>query len=225
MSLFGFPSGLAGGSKETEYLTDWQTNKSTTFTTSRSTDYPTYRSTSQETTYTQQSYNVLYAMGTGLGNINTGVLDPRIARGKFQFGQYWGLEVCDQYGNMVNAGALLQWPASQVVGWSQSVPSRYPINPTNYGVYVQGNTHYEPSRIEVAAFERIGQYIFTVAIRKMNEAAYLSIYDGANPVITNTTGNTSWSTQGGVYQQNTEYGTSGLTDFQTDQLTSHITYG
>lgn len=225
MSLFGFPSGLSGGSKETEYLTDWQTNKSTTFTTSHSTDYPTYHSTSQETTYTQSSYNVLYQMGEGLGNINTGILDPRIARGRRNYGNYWNLEVCDQNGNMVGVSGMLTWPSSQVSGWNDSVPSRYPMTPANVGVYCQANAHYEPHRIEVAAFERISNHHFTVAIRKMTEATYMSIYDGANPVITNTTGNTSWSTQGGVYQQNTEYGTSGLTEFQTDQLTSHITYG
>lgn len=55
-NLFGFPSGLSGGSKETSYLTNYNTshvtNYNTTWNTNRSTDYNTSNSTSHSTSST-----------------------------------------------------------------------------------------------------------------------------------------------------------------------------
>jgi hypothetical protein len=55
-NLFGFPSGLSGGSKETEYSTNYNTshvtNYNTNWNTNRSTDYNTSNSTSHSTSIT-----------------------------------------------------------------------------------------------------------------------------------------------------------------------------
>jgi len=54
--LFGFPSGLSGGSKETEYNTSWDTI--------RNTNYTSYFNTSRNTSWTASSSSTVTMLGT-----------------------------------------------------------------------------------------------------------------------------------------------------------------
>ena len=71
MSLFGFPEGLAGGSKETSYQTDYNTAFPTAYTTSRNTDKSTAYNTSHATTNAPTSWTTYsYALGGSWRMVN-----------------------------------------------------------------------------------------------------------------------------------------------------------
>ena len=62
-NLFGFPSGLSGGSKETEYTTNYDTSRTTNYNTDWDTDRSTDKNTAKDTNHVTTGVNTYWSTG------------------------------------------------------------------------------------------------------------------------------------------------------------------
>ena len=205
MYLFGFPEGLAGGSKETNYSTSWQTNHGTAYTTSRSTTKTAGRNTSKSTVKPVTTYPVLYASGEEV--INTGTMPKANAYAIFNNSYQFTMRYRNGSGGWSSGGSIIV---------TKPNTDSY-LHPDNVGVYhIDGEW-------EFAVMEYSGtRFHFLIAIRRKRKWSIM--YDAVNAYTTYQNRNTAWHTSWS-YAGSTSWGTSGFTHYQTNQLTNHITYG
>lgn len=201
MYLFSFPEGLAGGSKSTEYLTNWQTSQGTVKQTSRNTTVSGSRNTTISTAVTSVSYPVMYPkryMHDAAYAINTPELSTNTA---------WAV--------WLSSTSFRLYVRSSSYGLI--APAVFNQSPYDFNVMTP-----EVNYWKVSTIREVSQYKFSVRI--WNHNGRYDIANGDNPITSTTNRNTSWGTSYS-YAQATSWDTAGFTYFQTDQLTYHITYG
>ena len=279
MYLFGFPEGLAGGSKETTYTTVWDTSHSTNYAyTNWNSTWDTSKTTSQDTTksrpiythrydgdflfYANHNYDDVAKYGplffckvdwTGqvdlnfsYWELNSGDCPPigssftSVNDGRFRRGRVFGFKKPYGAGTVYNPALTSRTLILPLEGYEASINTglvfHTPSAPTNYPTSSPkpcfrvelGNLRKTSTRDGIIAF-----WWYEVKIIESlnldgnhpNGGGRKSFSSGLPTGSENYTGSTSWSTFSHNTSAPTSLSTTHGTTYQTNQLTSHITYG
>ena len=240
MYLFGFPEGLAGGSKETEYLTNFDTSHSTVGSTTGSTSYGTTRNTNRTTSRT-----MLFAWYEGLNKSyylqnNHCYFEVRstdvVIRAKIARGWYGGTDGTNVLWDVVDHTEV-----HDLKGLAPAPPNGYNpqanqnkwFNSAEWGntIYIGAyrNTAYNNYRYDLLVSSGSGSKIigFNSTIQGYESLKTLSrIADVARGQETRYYwAGTWWRTTTHQTSRSTAIATDVDTIYQTNQLTSRITYG
>jgi len=210
MYLFGFPEGLAGGSKETEYQTDFNTNHLTDVTTV----FDTLKMTTKSTTVSTAVQNPVYTTH----NWNDGktpppdMLSARV--GWPDTGTYY-LWCKRNTGGYSKIGTLPSWFSTLGSGTIQG----FTDNNGGFCQFICKGWH--PS------WKWENKPVMSVSIIQSGTTLRNFWGGGISWVSSHTTSyrNTTWQTNSHETLYSTSNLTSQETNYLTNQYTSHITYG
>tara|TARA_X000000950_G_scaffold95024_1_gene119761 strand:+ start:2025 stop:2543 length:519 start_codon:yes stop_codon:yes gene_type:complete len=132
--LFGFPSGLSGGSKETEYLTNWNTDQTTNYTSNWSVSF--------QTNWSAGVWTSLDPTGAAYAQYYTGTGNNDATLGVWASGQQWNMsgnvypQLSQIFSGVTLNGGLLVRATSPYTAWGShnGYPNGYN---KSYYFYVQ----------------------------------------------------------------------------------------
>jgi len=243
MYLFGFPEGLAGGSKETEYLTSYNTSHTTSNTINASTSWATNKTTSRSTAKSRTDF---YYSGLDKEFFRTLYQQEHYLR-IISNGMHWIVSGGEYYQDLSSPSmrALYQYRTfghiinsipSGITGYSSGG------DPTvNVGKIVSGYAKIGAYQRTMSGGWAYGLTICSTATHSGSPITGIGTYNGGYSVQLkyysqvvdrprgtfsgSYTGATSWSTYSHNTSKSTLKSASWATSYQTNRLTSHITYG
>jgi len=255
MYLFGFPEGLAGGSKETTYASGWNTSRTTTYPTNWNTYWNTSRGTSRNTTKTRSLYTHSYNWTPYYHDPSFKVLV--LANGQCSLRYTWWMpkwssgtppaigsqttsdQIADGWSGYASKNyGVLSFGASQAestlvlpnTGSPNSVNEGKIINTTaitnDYRNYGAFRIKIGPCRNDVTDWAWNYSITFVESLNLDGSLHWVkSFMFSPYTSSENYTASTSWSTVLNQTGVTTSKSTTRGTTYQTSQLTSHITYG
>jgi len=229
MSLFGFPEGLAGGSKETEYLSDFTTTYGTDYTTNHITDVTTNYSTSVLTSNVQTVWNT-----------SNWTAYPHTVSSPYPAGSIWVRFYRSTHAlrKAIIKVPLYNWdgtftqnpPATQEWTYWNNAEENQDRN--NGWYYLQQNNIYNAQPYQGIAWQfKVGSGASYITTNGAYYEKYIRISminqpraNGTLSTSRTTSKNTDYPTSH-ITDVTTAYSTEYATDRTTDIQTSHITYG
>jgi len=216
--LFGFPSGLSGGSKETEYTTNWNTNRTTNYTTNWTYSY--------NTSWSASSWNSVPDSAPSSSHVGW--------VGYAQYHQYSsgstnaGFVLIEaQYYSGSGSPRTHRWHSDYAPGYTGGNNSRSDLEGAMLNI-MSGISVYELLAGNVAG----SQSVYAKAASPINSWAAHPTGSGFPNNYTQYNKSYWWYIQvhdTTSYSQSTSRGTSKTTSktttYSTGQTTSHITYG